>query len=289
MPSNLAGKLALGTVQFGINYGVGNDLGIPDDSELRRVFDIAFLNGITVLDTAPAYGNAEERIGVLSENRFKVVTKFANVANRQALRDTLERSIQRIKAEQLYAYMAHNSDELISKPDLWDFLRSERENGRIKKIGYSLYTTDQLEQLLLLEMKPDIVQLPYNLIDSKFENYLPELKSYGTEIHIRSVFLQGLLFMDTESLPEKLQPLKSTLLEIKRLCTENNLTIAQLLLSYVNHNPLINKIVVGVASARQLLENISDMATEHLSNDLLEQIKMIKVVDAELLNPVNWK
>lgn len=289
MSSNLAGKLALGTVQFGINYGVSNDLGIPDDSELRRVFDIAFLNGITVLDTAPAYGNAEERIGVLSENRFKVVTKFANVANRQALRDTLEQSIQRIKSEQLYAYMAHNSDELISKPDLWDFLRSERENGRIKKIGYSLYTTDQLEQLLLLEMKPDIVQLPYNLIDSKFENYLPELKSYGTEIHIRSVFLQGLFFMDTESLPEKLQPLRSTLLEIKRLCTENNLTIAQLLLSYVNHNPLINKIVVGVASARQLLENISDMATDHLSNVLLEQIKMIKVVDAELLNPVNWK
>ena len=264
-------------------------MGIPDDSELKRIFDIAFLNGITVLDTAPAYGNAENRIGVLSENRFKVITKFVNVANRQALSDTLEQSIQRIKAEQLYAYMAHNSDELISKPDLWDFLRTEREKGRIKKIGYSLYTTDQLEQLLLLKMKPDIVQLPYNLIDRKFENYLPELKSYGTEIHIRSVFLQGLFFMDTESLSEKLQPLKSTLLEIKRLCTENNLTIAQLLLSYVNHHPLINKIVVGVASARQLLENISDIATEHLSNDLLEQIKMIKVADAELLNPVNWK
>ncbi len=289
MLSNPAGKFALGTVQFGISYGISNDLGIPDDSELRRIFDIAFLNGITVLDTATAYGNAEERIGVLSENRFKVVTKFVNVANRQALRDTLEQSIQRIKAEQLYAYMAHNSDELISKPDLWDFLRTEREKGRIKKIGYSLYTTDQLEQLLLLEMKPDIVQLPYNLIDRKFEGYLSELKRFGTEIHIRSVFLQGLFFMDTESLPEKLQPLKSTLLEIKRLCTENNLTIAQLLLSYVNHHPLINKIVVGVASAKQLLENIRDITTERLSSDLLEQIKLITVADAELLNPVNWK
>jgi aryl-alcohol dehydrogenase-like predicted oxidoreductase len=289
MLSNPAEKFALGTVQFGISYGISNDLGIPDDSELKRIFDIAFLNGITVLDTAPAYGNAEERIGVLSENRFNVVTKFVNVANRQALRDTLEQSIQRIKAEQLYAYMAHNSDELISKPDLWDCLRNEREKGRIKKIGYSLYTTDQLEQLLLLEMKPDIVQLPYNLIDRKFENYLPELKSYGTEIHIRSVFLQGLFFMDTESLPEKLQPLKSTHLEIKRLCIENNLTISQLLLSYVNHHPLINKIVVGVASAKQLLENIRDITTERLSNDLLDQIKLITVADAALLNPVNWK
>jgi aryl-alcohol dehydrogenase-like predicted oxidoreductase len=289
MLSNLAGKFALGTVQFGISYGISNDLGIPDDSELRSIFDIASVHGIKVLDTAPAYGNAEERIGFLSQNRFSVVTKFANVANEQALKDTLDQSINRINAEQLYACMAHDSNELIAKPDLWDFLRTEREKGRINKIGYSLYTTDQLEKLLLLEMKPDIVQFPYNVIDRKFENYLTELKSYGTEIHIRSVFLQGLFFMDTESLPEKLQPLKSTLLEIKRLCTENNLTIAQLLLSYVNHHPLIDKIVVGVVSANQLLENISDIATEPLSIDLLEQIKMIKVADAELLNPVNWK
>lgn len=289
MLSNLAGKFALGTVQFGICYGISNDLGIPDDSELRSIFDIASLHGIKVLDTAPAYGNAEERIGLLSQNRFSVVTKFFNVANEQALKDALDQSINRINAEQLYAYMAHNSNELIAKPDLWDFLRTEREKGRINKIGYSLYTTDQLEKLLLLEMKPDIVQLPYNLIDRKFESYLPELKSYGTEIHIRSVFLQGLFFMDTKSLPEKLQPLKSTLLEITRLCAENNLTIAQLLLSYVNHHPLINKIVVGVASATQLLDNISDIATEPLSIDLLEQIKMIKVADAELLNPANWK
>lgn len=289
MVTNLESKLSLGTVQFGMSYGVSNDLGIPDDLELKNIFDIASLNGINILDTAPAYGNAEGRIGLLSENRFRVVTKFVNVANRQALKDTLDQSIKRINSEQLYAYMAHNSDELILKPDLWDFLSAERENGRIRKIGYSLYTTDQLEKLLLLEMKPDIVQLPYNLIDRKFDNYLPELKGYGTEIHIRSVFLQGLFFMDPDSLPEKLKPLKSTLLEIIRLCIENNLTISQLLLSYVNHHPLINKIVVGVASAKQLLENIRDITTERLSNDLLDQIKLITVADGALLNPVNWK
>ena len=289
MPSNLAGKLALGTVQFGINYGISNDLGILDDSELRRVFDIAFLNGITILDTAPAYGNAEERIGLLSENRFNVVTKFLNVANREALKETLDQSLKRINSEQLYAYMAHNADELILKPDLWDFLSAERENRRIKKIGYSLYTTDQLEKLLLLEMKPDIVQFPYNLVDRNFEEYLPELKGYGTEIHVRSVFLQGLFFMDPDSLPEKLKPMKSTLVEMNRLCVENNLSVSQLVLSYVNHHPLIDKIVVGVASAKQLLVNICDIATERLSNDLQDQIKMITVADGALLNPVNWK
>jgi len=282
-------KLSLGTVQFGMSYGISNDLGIPDDSELKNIFDIASLNGINILDTAPAYGNAEGRIGLLSENRFSVVTKFVNVENRQALKDTLDESIKRINSEQLYAYMAHNSDELIFKPDLWDFLSAERDNGRIKKIGYSLYTTDQLEKLLLLEMKPDVVQVPYNLVDRKFEEYLPELKGYGTEIHVRSVFLQGLFFMDPDSLPEKLKPMKSTLVEINRLCFENNLTVSQLVLSYVNHHPLIDKIVVGVASAKQLLVNISDIATERLSIDLQDQIKMITVADGALLNPVNWK
>jgi aryl-alcohol dehydrogenase-like predicted oxidoreductase len=289
MPSNLATKLALGTVQFGINYGISNNLGIPADVELRRIFDIAFFNGIKVLDTAPGYGNAEVRIGNLSENRFNVITKFVNVANEQALKDTLDESVNRLNAEPLYAYLAHNSNELIAKPDLWDFLSTQKEKGRIDKIGYSLYTTDQLEELLMLQMKPDIVQLPYNLIDRKFESYLPELNSYGTEIHVRSVFLQGLFFMDPMALPEKLQPMKSTILEIKRLCVENNLTISQLLLSYVYHHSLINKIVIGVASANQLLENIRDITTECLSNDLLDQIKLITVADAGLLNPVNWK
>lgn len=288
MVTNLESKLALGTVQFGMSYGISNDLGIPDNSELKSIFDIAALNRIKVLDTAPSYGNAEERIGLLSQNSFNVVTKFANISNSKALKDSLNQSIKRLKLEQIYGYMSHNSVELISNPDLWDFLCSEKETGRINKIGYSLYTTDQLEQLLLLGMKPDIVQFPYNLLDRNFESYLPELKSYGTEIHVRSVFLQGLFFMDPEFLPEKLKPLKSTLLEIKRLCVGNNLTDAQLLLSYVNHHPLIDKIVVGVASARQLSENLSDMATKHLSNDILEQIKMIRVADIELLNPINW-
>ncbi|MDP4679105.1 MAG: aldo/keto reductase [Cyclobacteriaceae bacterium] len=286
---NLESKLAIGTAQFGMSYGISNDLGIPDDLELKNIFDIASFNGINILDTAPAYGNAEGRIGLLSENRFSVVTKFVNVANRQALKDTLDQSLKQINSEQLYAYMAHNSHELILKPDLWEFLSAERDSGRIKKIGYSLYTTDQLEKLLLLQMKPDIVQLPYNLIDRKFEEYLPELKGYGTEIHIRSVFLQGFFFMNPYSLPEKLKPLKSTLVELKRLCIENNLTISQVLISYVNHHPLIDKSVVGVASAKQLLENIRDITSERLSNDLLDQIELITVADRALLNPVNWK
>lgn len=288
MLSNPAQKFALGTVQFGINYGISNDLGVPGDSELRRIFDIAFLNGISVLDTAPAYGNAEERIGVLSENRFKVVTKFVNVTNRQALKDSLEQSIKRIKTEQLYAFMAHNSNELISNPDLWDFLCAERERGRIKKIGYSLYTTDQLEQLLLLEMKPDIVQLPYNLIDRKFESYLPELNSYGTEVHIRSVFLQGLFFMDVNNLPPKLQQLKPALNSIHRLCKEMDISITQLALSFVNNNPFIDKILIGVLSCNQLRQNINEINSNKCNIQLMDEINKIEIVDKTILNPANW-
>lgn len=282
-------KLALGTVQFGTNYGISNNLGIPDDTELCKIFDIAFLNEINILDTAPSYGDAEERIGVFSKNRFNVISKFNNVENNKTLLNSLNKSLERIKQNQLYAYMAHNSDELISNPDLWEFLNIEKEKDRINKIGYSIYTVAQLEQLLLLEMMPDIVQIPYNLLDIKFESYLPELKSYGTEIHIRSVYLQGLFFMDAQYLPVKLQPLKSALIEIKRLSVENNLTISQLLLSYVNYNQYVDKIVIGVASSKQLLDNLRDISTDPLNKNLLEEIRLIKVTDAELLNPFNWK
>jgi aryl-alcohol dehydrogenase-like predicted oxidoreductase len=141
----------------------------------------------------------------------------------------------------------------------------------------------------MLEMKPDIVQIPYNLLDRKFDSYLPELNSYGTEIHIRSVYLQGLFFMDAQYLPVKLQPLKSALIEIKRISIENNLTIAQLLLSFVNYNQYVNKIVIGVASSKQLLDNVRDISTGPLNKNLLEEIRLLKVTDAELLNPFNWK
>ena len=281
-------KLCLGTVQFGISYGVNNSAGIPTEGEIKAIFNAAHQSGINYLDTAPAYGDAEKKIGELSEQNFKIISKFATVTNAEELNRELSTTLDNLKTKAIYGYMAHSADTLISNPDLWNALQKAKENKLVEKIGYSLYNSQQLEKLLALNFVPDLVQLPFSLLDKKFEIYLPELKKLGTEIHVRSVFLQGLYFMDYNNLPIKLQCLKPALEAVKNCCQEFNTSIGALALNYAISNPYIDKVVIGVDSNIQLLQNIETIASWKHNQKLIDCIHKIDVTDKKLLNPANW-
>lgn len=281
-------KITLGTVQFGINYGISNQHGVPSDTELKTIFKVAKSSGIQQLDTAKAYGNAEERIGELSNSKFDIITKFPNVDSKKDLEIALSESLHKLNVSSIYGYLAHNADVLIQKPSLWKVLLEAKKEGKIKKIGYSLYTPEQLERLLDLNCIPDLVQLPYSILDRKFEKQLSILKQLGTEVHVRSVFLQGLYFMNPNKLPEKLQPLQDSLQELKNLCIENNVSVGGLALNYVISNPNIDKLVIGIETAEQLRENINLVTNWKSNNVLFSKIEAIEVKDKSLLNPVNW-
>lgn len=281
-------KITLGTVQFGIQYGISNTHGVPSDSELESIFSVASKLGIQQLDTAKAYGNAEERIGKLSNSKFDIITKFPNVDSKEDLGLALSESLQKLNVSTIYGYLAHNADVLIQNPSLWEVLLEAKKEGKIKKIGYSLYTPQQLERLLDLNCIPDLVQLPYSILDRKFEKQLSILKQLGTEVHVRSVFLQGLYFMNPNKLPEKLQPLQDSLLELKNLCIENNFSVGEVALNYVISNPNIDKLVIGIETAEQLRENINLVTNWKSNNVLFSKIEAIEIKDKSLLNPVNW-
>lgn len=281
-------KITLGTVQFGIQYGISNTHGVPSDSELESIFSVASELGIKQLDTAKAYGNAEERIGQLSNSKFDIITKFPNVDSEKELELALSESLQKLNVSSIYGYLAHNADVLIQNPSLWEVLLEAKKEGKIKKIGYSLYTPEQLERLLDLNCIPDLVQLPYSILDRKFEKQLSILKQLGTEVHVRSVFLQGLYFMNPNELPEKLQPLQNSLLELKNLCIENNVSVGEVALNYVISNPNIDKLVIGIETAEQLRENINLVTNWKSNNVLFSKIEAIEIKDKSLLNPVNW-
>lgn len=282
-------KLALGTVQFGIPYGINNTNGMPEDEELNSILELAHSSGVRILDTASAYGKAEERISKFSKNKFNIITKFSGVDNRNTLNIKLESSLKKLAVPSIYGYISHNANDLIEYPTLWDELvRFKEELGTVKKIGYSLYDSDQLEKLLELGFIPDIVQLPYSLLDRKFEKYLPELKKINVEVHTRSVFLQGLYFMNPETLPTKLQSLKSTLLVIQKLCKEYNTTVGSLALNYAYKNPNIDFVVIGIDTCFQLQQNIELIKSE-VDLNLIRLIDEISVINPALLNPGNWK
>ncbi|MDB4315199.1 aldo/keto reductase [Cyclobacteriaceae bacterium] len=281
-------KIALGTAQFGINYGISNEKGIPNDKELKMIFTSARNHGIKYLDTHSAYGNSEERIGTLGNSFFKIVTKFSKVTSNMELRSSLANSLKRLNADFIYGFLAHDPNSLISAPSLWHELLELKRSGKIKKIGYSLYSPEQLEKLMELGCIPEIVQLPYSLLDRKFEGYLPLLKEHNTEIHVRSVFLQGLYLMNPSSLPKKLSSLKESLTNLQKLCKNEKKSVAEIALNFVRVNPYIDQLVIGVESAQQLNENIDLISKQISSPEFFVKLDSINVKDKLLLNPSNW-
>ncbi len=282
-------KLALGTVQFGLVYGINNQSGIAKDDELASIFSFANKCGIDLLDTAQGYGNSEERIGNLSNDEFNVISKFKQLDSPFPFHKELEESLKKLKKQSLYGYMAHDGDLLIENPTWWEGLKIAKERGLIKKIGYSLYTIDQLVSLFEKNILPDIIQLPYNILDRRFESFLPKLASMGVEIHTRSVYLQGLFQMESNQVPKYLEPLQAYLSTVRGIAKKNHLSIGQICLGFAISNPLINKVVIGIDNLSQLKENVSISNIDNLSIGVMNELQSIEVKEKNLLNPANWK
>ena len=280
-------KIALGTVQWGLDYGISNTNGIPTDAELDAIVRLAVQNRIDLFDTASQYGNAEQRVGNYTTNNSSVVSKFSSV-NHSSLENEIQGSLERLNVEQLYGYLFHSPKDLINAPLLWDQMQHLKVEGKVKKIGYSLYTPEELELFLNNNWIPDIVQLPYSLLDRKFEPYFEQLKSLGTEIHIRSVFLQGLYFKSMETLSPKFNDLKSTLKEVAVIATEFGLTVVELALNFVLKNEYVDYAVIGVEQANQLKEIINASKID-FSKSIHERVNALTVENPTLLNPTNWK
>ena len=279
-------KLALGTVQWGLDYGISNTNGIPTDAELDAIIRLANQNDINLFDTASQYGNAEARLGDYTTKNSCVVSKFSSV-NHSSLENEIQGSLERLNVEQLYGYLFHAPKDLINTPLLWDQIQNYKVKGKVKKIGYSLYSPEELELFLDKNWIPDIVQLPYSLLDRKFEPYFEQLKSLGTEIHIRSVFLQGLYFKSIETLPSTFNDLKSALIELAEIAREFGLTTVELALNFVLKNEYVDYTVIGVEQSNQLKEIISASKID-FSESMAERVKTLSVENPTLLNPFNW-
>ena len=280
-------KLALGTVQFGINYGINNSIGVPDDKEVTSILDYAYKNGINTIDTAIAYGNSEERLGKLSENNFQIISKFSGIYNFSDLENELLKSLSNLRRDKIYGFIFHNAIDLINNPKMWSYLEKLKSLKKIKKIGFSIYNEKELNEILNLGFIPDLVQLPYSILDRRLEDSLVKLNNLDVEIHVRSVFLQGLYFKDLNNLPETLLPLRPYLRKLHEICNSFNISISSLALNFVKQNKNIDKIVIGSDSVCQLNENISAMRY-NLDSDIIKSIHEINVVEKELLNPINW-
>lgn len=283
-------KLVLGTVQFGLKYGINNSEGKPTEKDVFEILDLASELDIETLETANAYGNAIELIGLYHQhknNLFKILSKFKNVKAGK-LYDLTQHSLDKLHIPYFDVYSYHSFDNYIKNTYLADELLSLKSKGIIKKIGISVYSNNELK-LVIGDNAIDVIQLPYNLLDNQNRRgiYLELAKPNHKEIHVRSVFLQGLFFMNEESIPEKLVPLKPYLREIHSFCIKEAITIQSLALSYAVYNKQIDRVLIGVDNKVQLLKNIESLADLKNAFDSINQL--ICVNEKELLNPVIWK
>ncbi len=277
-------KLALGTVQFGVDYGISNVTGQTSQEEVRAILKAAIAYGIETIDTAFQYGNSEAVLGeCMDMYPFKIISKFPKPAQGRGVRQYLEKSLEALKRDSVEAYIAHDSDVLLENPLLWNELAVLRSEGLLKKRGYSLYKPCQLQKLLDNGLIPDIVQVPYNVFDIRFESFFSKLKELGTEIHVRSAFLQGLFFIQPETLPPHFVQVKETLLSIQKLF-ESKEALAAGLMHFCLRNNNVDKVVIGVNTTLQLRDNLKAL------NESGREVSWenFNITDESILLPYNW-
>lgn len=279
LENNLLHKLALGTVQFGLDYGISNESGQIPFKEAKAILDAAQSFGINTLDTASAYGNSELVLGDLHQNRFNIVTKFISETNNLTIENQFESSLNKLKVSAIYGYIAHKPKDVFENNHLWDKLCKLKQQGKVKKIGFSFDSPEEFYTMNQLGFAPDLVQLPYNYFDNRFSTIMRKLKESNCEIHTRSPFLQGLFFSKTEQLSSQFDSVKP-ILENLQNSHKNQLEGA--LLKYVLQNELIDKVVFGVQNAKQLINNIDSI-------DKATNLDALCVnIDNNILQPSKW-
>lgn len=204
-------KLAINTAQFGLNYGIANQTGKVRFAEAQAILSLAKDSGINTLDTATGYGDSEKVLGHIGMDTWKVVTKLPALPTdgtdvRDWVQKTVLESLDRLKIEKLYALLLHRPLQLMDKDDsrLLDSLTRMKTSKLVDKIGVSIYSPIEID-LLWDHFQPDIIQTPFNILDQRIltSGWLDKLSAFGVEIHARSVFLQGLLLMNSDTRPDK--------------------------------------------------------------------------------------
>lgn len=284
-------KLALGTVQFGLPYGIANQTGQVSRSEVGAMLQLASTRGIDLLDTAIAYGESETCLGDLGVQGFKVVSKLPAVPDGVTdvggwVREQAVESLSRLGIKSMYGLLLHRSEQLLGPTGaaLYRALRSLKDNGHVQKVGVSIYAPDELGPICK-QFQLDLVQAPFNLVDRRLSasGWLGRLKDQGVEVHTRSAFLQGLLLMPQSDVPLKFSSWNYLWERWHQWLREHKVSGVQAALAFPLAFPEIDRVIVGADSASQLAQLID--AAGQLPGAELPDLSC----DAEnLINPSCW-
>lgn len=284
-------KLALGTVQFGLNYGVANTSGQVSSEVAGAILQHAQQAGMDTLDTAIAYGESESVLGHIGVQALKVVTKLPAVPDScadvtQWVKAQAQGSLKRLGLNSLYGLLLHRPSQLLEDigAELYAALQSLKAQGLVGKVGVSVYGPAELDALCG-RYAFDLVQAPLNILDRSLvdSGWAQRLKDDDVVVHTRSAFLQGLLLMPKEKRHAKFDRWKNIWSEWDQWLAETGLSPLQACLRFANTLDCIDRVLVGVDNVAQLEEIIA------AAEGVLPSLPQFKVLqDDRLVNPATW-
>jgi len=292
-------RLVLGAVQLGMSYGISNRTGQPDLKTAEDIIKTAWESGIREFDTAQTYGESEKVLGhcLSSLGITKEATIISKIhpdldhLNLTKMQEMLEVSLNNLKCDQLYGYLIHREDLL----DQWDkglgkiLVNFVEKEGLVKNIGVSVYSPERAIQALKTE-HISIVQLSSNILDRRFEaaDVFRLADQLGKTIYVRSVFLQGLLIMDTKDIPLQMRFTTPVLKKLVMFAQEAGISRHALALEYVKQAYPYAKIIIGVETCEQLKNNVEKWQRKMAASVVERAQEDFKCVDELILNPSLW-
>ena len=285
------GRLALGSVQFGLPYGIANKTGQISQGEARSILEYAWQEGLNTLDTAIAYGDSEERLGNIGIEQWTVISKLPKVPEDCKdisgwIYNQVVESTKRLKLEKLSGLLLHHPNQLMESggDEIYTILTRLLEQNIVEKIGISIYDPIELDTVLS-RYEFGIVQAPFNIVDRRLytSGWLEKLAKSGIEIHVRSIFLQGLLLLDKQKRRRMFSRWTPLWKDYDNWLNEKKISPLQACISFVNSFPEINRIVLGVDSLKQFQGIIKGHTAV-----VYDYPNSISCEDLDLIIPSKW-
>lgn len=283
-------KLALGTAQFGLAYGIASPQPQIAYAESKAIVDYAAGQGMTVLDTAMGYGDSEARLGEIGVDAWKVISKLPEIPVGENaatwITNAVKSSLEKLNIQSLYGLLLHRPAQLLGDrgTEIYAALQRMKADGLVGKVGVSIYQPSELEDVFSVG-EFDLVQSPLSVLDRRLitSGWLDRLVERGVEVHARSVFLQGLLLMSADQRPAKFDRWSDLWNRYYAWITASGLSPLQACLAYVLVIPQIQQVVVGVNGLDHIKEILQAQTSPapSWSPDLTTD-------DEELLNPLAW-
>lgn len=283
-------RLALGTVQFGVDYGVANQSGCVSVDEAGRILAEARVGRIDLLDTAVAYGESEVRLGELGTEGFDIVSKVPAVPEQEPSVDSwvdaqVRQSLARLRRSSLWGVLLHRPAQLLGPrgAELYAALTRLRDAGTVGRIGVSIYRASELDELSRFRF--DVVQAPFSVFDTGLRDsgWLERLALGGVEVHVRSIFLQGLLLMPAAARPAKFARWRGLWSRWDAWLANRGESALDACVRHALAHPEIGRVVVGVDSVAQLGQIVAAAA-----NASAEPVPYFGATDPDLIDPSRW-